>query len=395
MLPNLKPLLRWTAATLAVTALSANLATAQTTGKLKVGFMLPYTGTFASLGVAIENGFRQHVIELGGKIAGREVEYFKVDDESEPSKATDNVNKLIKRDQVDVLIGSVHSGVAMAMAKAAKESGTLLIVPNAGADAVTGAMCAPNIFRSSFSNWQPGYAMGEVMAKKGIKKVVTITWKYAAGDESVKGFKESFEKGGGTVVKELSLPFPNVEFQGLLTEIAATKPDAVFTFFAGGGAVKFVKDYAAAGLKGTIPLYGSGFLTDGNLDAQGAAADGLFTALHYADSLDTKRDKAFRLNYAKTFRMQPDVYAVQGYDAAQMLSIGLNATKGDATKANDISAALRKATIDSPRGPFTISASHNPVQDFYLRQSSDKEKENKKIGIASAKLADPGRGCKM
>ena len=395
MLPIINSLARWAGATLALTALSAGLASAQTTGKLKVGFMLPYTGTFASLGTAIENGFRQHVTELGGKIAGREVEYFKVDDESEPSKATDNVNKLIKRDQVDVLIGTVHSGVAMAMAKAAKESGTLLIVPNAGADAVTGAMCASNIFRSSFSNWQPGYAMGEVMAKKGIKKVVTITWKYAAGDESVKGFKESFEKGGGTVLKELSLPFPNVEFQGLLTEIAATKPDAVFTFFAGGGAVKFVKDYAAAGLKGTIPLYGSGFLTDGNLEAEGAAADGLYTALHYADSLNTKRDNAFRLNYAKTFRMQPDVYAVQGYDAAQMLSIGLNATKGDATKSADISAALRKATIDSPRGPFTISAAHNPVQDFYLRQSSAKEKENKVIGIASAKLADPGRGCKM
>ncbi len=378
---------------LALCAMGATLAMAQTPAKLKVGLMLPYTGTYASLGTAIENGFRQHVNELGGKIAGREVEYFKVDDESEPSKATDNVNKLIKRDQVDVLIGSVHSGVAMAMAKAAKESGTLLIVPNAGADAVTGAMCAPNIFRSSFSNWQPGYAMGEVMAKKGIKKAVTITWKYAAGDETVRGFKESFEKGGGTVVKELSLPFPNVEFQGLLTEIAATKPDAVFTFFAGGAAVKFVKDYAAAGLKTSIPLYGSGFITDGNLDAQGAAADGIITALHYADSLDTKRDKAFRLAYAKTFKMQPDVYAVQGYDAAQMLAIGLNATKGDATKSADISAALGKATIDSPRGPFTISAAHNPVQDFYIRQAG--AKENKKIGIASAKLADPGRGCKM
>ena len=378
---------------LALCALGASLALAQTPAKLKVGLMLPYTGTFASLGTAIENGFRQHVNELGGKIAGREVEYFKVDDESEPAKATDNVNKLIKRDQVDVLIGTVHSGVAMAMAKAAKESGTVLIVPNAGADAVTGAMCAPNIFRSSFSNWQPGYAMGEVMAKKGIKKVVTITWKYAAGDESVKGFKESFEKGGGTVLKELSLPFPNVEFQGLLTEIAATKPDAVFTFFAGGAAVKFVKDYAAAGLKTSIPLYGSGFITDGNLEAQGAAADGIITALHYADSLDTKRDNAFRLAYAKTFKMQPDVYAVQGYDAAQMLAIGLNATKGDATKAAEISAALGKATIDSPRGPFTISPAHNPVQDFYIRQAG--AKENKKIGIASAKLADPGRGCKM
>ena len=159
--------------------------------------------------------------------------------------------------------------------------------------------------------------------------------------------------------------------------------------------MKFVKDYAAAGLKANIPLYGSGFLTEGILDAQGASADGLFTALHYADSLNTKRDNAFRLTYAKTYRMQPDVYAVQGYDAAQMLSIGLSATKGDATKATDISAALRKATIDSPRGPFTISAAHNPVQNFYLRQTSDKEKENKVVGMASAKLADPGRGCKM
>ena len=390
---SLNTLARRGAQVLALTALAASMAAAQTPGKLKVGLMLPYTGTFAALGTAIENGFRQHVTELGGKIAGREVEYFKVDDESDPSKATDNVNKLIKRDQVDVLIGSVHSGVAMAMAKAAKDSGTLLIVPNAGADAVTGAMCAKNIFRSSFSNWQPGYAMGEVMAKKGIKKVVTITWKYAAGDESVRGFKESFEKGGGTVVKELNLPFPGVEFQGLLTEIAAAKPDAVFTFFAGGGAVKFVKDYSAAGLKKSIPLYGSGFLTDGTLEAQGEAADGLFTALHYADSLDTKRDNAFRLTYAKTYRLQPDVYAVQGYDAAQMLAIGLNATKGDASKSAEISAALGKATIDSPRGPFTISKAHNPVQDFYLRQVG--AKENKKVGIASAKLEDPARGCKL
>ncbi|MEN9513426.1 MAG: hypothetical protein RL585_1209 [Pseudomonadota bacterium] len=362
-------------------------------GKLKVGLMLPYTGTFAALGNAIENGFRLHLNEQGGKLGGREVELVKVDDESDPAKATDNVNKLIKRDNVDVLIGTVHSGVAMAMAKVAKDSGTVLIVPNAGADAVTGPMCAPNIFRSSFSNWQPGYAMGEVMAKKGHKRVVTITWKYAAGDESVRGFKEAYEKGGGKVIKELSLPFPNVEFQALLTEIAATKPDAVYTFFAGGGAVKFVKDYAAAGLKKSIPLYGAGFLTDGTLEAQGADADGLFTTLHYADSLASARDNAFRLAYAKTFKLQPDVYAVQGYDAAQMLAAGLSAVKGDISKKAEFAAALKVAKIDSPRGTFTLGKNHNPVQDFYLRQVVGKE--NKVISVASKGLADPGRGCKM
>jgi branched-chain amino acid transport system substrate-binding protein len=366
---------------------------AQAQNKLKVGFMLPYTGTYAALGTAIENGFRLHVQELGGKLGGREIEYFKVDDESDPSKATDNVNRLIKRDQVDVIVGTVHSGVAMAMAKAARESNTLLIVPNAGADAVTGAMCAPNIFRSSFSNWQPAYAMGQVAAERKHKTAVTITWKYAAGDESVGGFKEAFEKGGGKVLKELTVPFPNVEFQALLTDIAATKPDIVYSFFAGGGAVKFVKDYAAAGLNKSIPLYGPGFLTDGTLEAQGDSAQGMFTTLHYADSLNTPRDNAFRLSYAKTFKLQPDVYAVQGYDAAQLLAAGMAAVKGDFSKRNDMIAAMEKAKVDSPRGAFTLGKSHNPVQDFYLRKVEGKE--NKVVGVAVKGLADPGRGCRM
>lgn len=381
-------------ATLAAAALLAIAAPAHAQGaKIKVGFMLPYTGTYAALGNAIENGFRLHVEEQGGKLGGREVEFVKVDDESDPAKATDNVNKLIKRDSVDVIVGTVHSGVAMAMAKAARDSGTLLIVPNAGADAVTGPMCAPNIFRSSFSNWQPAFAMGEVAAKRGHKKAITITWKYAAGEESVNGFKEAFEKNGGQVVKQLTLPFPNVEFQALLTEIAAAKPDAVYSFFAGGGAVKFVKDYAGAGLNKNVPLYGPGFLTDGTLEAQGDAAQGMLTTLHYADGLNTPRDNAFRLAYAKNYKLQPDVYAVQGYDAAQMLGIGLTAVKGDVSKKAEFAAAVEKAKIDSPRGAFTISKSHNPVQDIYLRKVEGKV--NQVAGVAIKGLADPARGCRM
>jgi branched-chain amino acid transport system substrate-binding protein len=355
--------------------------------------MLPFTGTFAALGTAIDNGFKLYVQQQGGKLGGREIEYFVVDDESDPAKATDNISKLINRDKVDVVVGTVHSGVAMAMAKVARDSNALLMIPNAGADAITGPFCAPNIFRSSFSNWQSAYAMGVVMAQRGHKRAVSISWKYAAGDEMVAAFKEGFTKGGGQVLKELNVPFPNVEFQALLTDIAATKPDSVFAFFAGGGAVKFVRDYAAAGLNKTIPLYGPGFLTDGTLEAQGDTAQGMFTTLHYADSLNTPRDDAFRLAYVKAYKMQPDVYAVQGYDAAQMLAIGLAAVKGDLGKRAEFAEALRKAKIDSPRGPFTLSRAHNPVQDIYLRKVVGKQ--NKVESIAIKALADPARGCKM
>lgn len=361
---------------------------------VKVGFMLPYSGTYAALGEAIENGFKMYVQEQGGKLAGQELEYFQVDDESNPSKGPENANRLIKRDDVDILVGTVHSGVAMALAKAANDSDTTLIIPNAGADAITGPLCSKNVFRTSFSNWQPSYAMGPVAAEKGYKTAVSITWNYAAGKEAIAGFKEGFEKHGGKVVKELTLPFPAVEFQPLLTEVAALKPDVVFTFFAGGGAVKFVQDYAASGLGKSSVLLSSGFLTDGTLKAQGDAAQGLLTTLHYADGLNTPRDNAFRENYSKNFpNMAPDVYAVQGYDAAQLLAAGLAAVNGDVTKKDAMRTAMRGATIDSPRGTFTLSKAGNPVQDIYLREV--KGDQNLNLGVAIKGLADPARGCKL
>ncbi len=378
------------AAALGLLLLAGRAAAAE---KVRVGLMLPYTGTYAALGNAITNGFKLYVAENGGKLGGREVEYFTVDDESDPAKAPDNATKLIKRDKVDVLVGTVHSGVALAMAKVARDNGTLHIDPNAGAGDLTGPLCSPNFVRTSFTNWQPGYAMGKVAAEQKKKTAVTFTWKYAAGEESVTGFKEGFEAGGGKVIKAMTLPFPQVEFQSYLTEIASLKPDVVYVFFAGGGAVKFVKDYAAAGLKSSIPLYGAGFLTDGTLEAQGAAAEGLLTTLHYADGLTNAKDKAFRAAYAKAYKGEADVYAMQGYDAAQLLDVGLRAVKGDLGKRKELVAAMESARIDSPRGAMTLSKAHNPVNDIYLRRVE--KGQNRVIGIAAPALADPALGCRM
>jgi branched-chain amino acid transport system substrate-binding protein len=361
--------------------------------KIRVGLMLPYTGTFAQLGVAIENGFRMAINEQGGKLGGREIEYFKVDDESNPAKGVENAQRLVQRDKVDVLVGTVHSGVQLGIHRVARESGVLNIIPNAGVHIATRAQCAPNVFRASFTNSQPTLGLGKVMVERGHKKAVWITWSYAAGDEAFEGFEQSYTAAGGTIVKKLGLPFPNVEFQALLTEIAALKPDAVACFFAGGGAAKFIRDYAAAGLNRTIPLYGSGFLTEGVLDAAGDAANGILTTLHYSDSLETARNQKFRLEYAKAFRSQPDVYAVQGYDSGLLLVQGANAVKGDLSNKQALYAAMSKANIDSPRGKWKMSAANNPVQDIYLRKVENKE--NKVIGIAAKAVADSGAGCKL
>jgi branched-chain amino acid transport system substrate-binding protein len=362
---------------------------------VKIGILLPYSGTYAKLGDAITNALKLRIEQAGGMLGGRAIEYLAIDSEMSVPKAPTNTNKLIKKEKVDFLVGPVHSGIAQAMAKIVGPRGTpIMIVPNAGSNLVTGSLCAPNIFRTSFTNWQPAYPCGKVMADDGHKTCVTIAWKYAAGRQMMDAGTDNFEKNGGNVVQDIEVPFPQVEFQAYLSEIASIKPDAVFAFFAGGGAVKFVKDYAAAGLKDKIPLYGPGFLTEGTSKAQGEAAEGIRTTLHYAANLGNAANGAFRAAYQKAFGKAADVFAVQGYDTGSLLLQAMDAVGGDTGATGDIIAAMEGATIaDSPRGAWSMSKAHNPIQDIYLREV--KASVNRVLGIAAKALEDPATGCKM
>jgi branched-chain amino acid transport system substrate-binding protein len=140
-------------------------------------------------------------------------------------------------------------------------------------------------------------------------------------------------------------------------------------------------------------LVGPGFLTDGTLEAQGDAAQGMETTLHYADGLDNPKDKEFRAAFKKATGRDVDVYAVQGYDSGQLLLAGMAAVKGDTKARKELIAAMEKTEIDSPRGKFSLSKAHNPVQDFYLRRVQGLE--NRYVSVAVKALADPATGCKL
>ena len=360
---------------------------------LRVGLMLPFSGTFAALGENIAAAFEMHLQEKGGRMGGRALQIVRLDDESNPANAVQNVNRLVGRDRVEALVGTVHSGVVMALVQASRERGIPLVIPNAGNASATRELCSPTIFRSSFTNWQPAYAAGLQLGRQGVRRAAWMSWDYAAGNEAGEGFKQGLEAGGGQVVRELKLPFPETNFQPLLAQLPGLNVEAVGCFYAGGGAVQFVREYAAAGLKDRIPLTGSGFVTEGVLAAQGAAAEGIRTTLHYGDGLDTPKNRAFRAAFRERTTREADVYAVQGYDAAQILAAGLEATRGDPAAERDFARGIRASRIDSPRGTFTLSASHNPVQNMYLREA--RGGQNLVVGIAAEALADPGTGCRM
>ena len=366
---------------------------------VKLGLVLPYSSVYASLGEDITRGLDLALSEVGHEVAGRPITVLKQDSQVSPKVGLRVTRKFILQERVDFLVGPVASHVAMAMRKAAHDSQTFLIIANASANALTRELCSPYIFRISFTSWQPYFPMGAWMAHtERIGRIALLAPNYAAGHQALEAFKEGFLPGGGEIVSEQYPALGESDFQPYLTTIVQGDPDATFAFFAGSDAVKFVKQYAQAGLKETIPLYASGFLVEGKvLAAQGQAALGIKNSLHWAHTLETEANRRFVQAYQARFGEKPSLFSMQGYDTGRLIVAALEATGGDTSDKERLRRALETASIDSPRGPFRLSKAHNPIQNIYVRQvvMGADGPENRIIDMAAEALEDPGTDCPM
>src|SRR5262252_1538658 len=263
-------------------------------GPLKVGLVLPYTGVYAVLGESITQGMELVFAREGGVIAGRKIEMIKEDDEMKPPVGVRKTEKLIDSDKVDILTGPVHSGILMGMRDKVHNSKTVLIVSNAGADAISRDRCSRWIFRTSFSNWQPCQPMGGWVAKNISKEVFQIAPNYQAGKDMMAAFRETFTPAGGRVVAEDYPKLGETDYAPYLTKIKQSGAKAVFAFFSGTDAVNFVKEYAKQEANKTIKLTGAGFLTEPDvLPAQGQSALGVITGHFYTPLLDNPTNQKF------------------------------------------------------------------------------------------------------
>lgn len=382
-------------AILAALGLATGLAVPAAADNVKVGLLLPFSGVYASLGNEIEAGFALGLETFGDETTAT-FEIVREDTEVKPPVALGKAKKLILQDNVDVITGIVSSGVLGAVRDMVHGAGVPLIVANAGNDEATGADCSPFITRMSFSNGQVNRPMGTWMFDQGIKKVYTLAPDYAAGRQMIDAFTATFTAAGGEVVGQDFTPFQKTQdFGPYLAQAKASGADAVYVFYAGGEAISFVKQYESFGLKAELPLYGSGFLTSSlYVNAQGPAAEGVITALHYVPTIDSPANAAFVAAFAEKTGRVPSEFAVQGYDAARAL---IEATKTGATDRNSLAKALPSVSFDGPRGQLSIDpATNNIVQPIYVYQTVAGEGGlTQKVLAQLPAEADPVNGCAM
>lgn len=373
----------------------AAAATPTSAPPVKIGVLLPYSKVYAALGDSITKGMQFYFDSVNNVAGGRPITLIKEDEDNDPQVSLTKTRKFIDSDKIDIFTGVVSTAVVYALRDLLDSSKTISLISNAGGNDLTRKRKSPYIFRTSFTNWQAPYALGPWVAQNVSKKVFVVAADYGAGHEMADAFKDSFTKTGGTVLGEVYPPFPSTDFGAFLPKIAAAKPEAIFAFFSGSDAVNFIKQFADFGLNKDIKITGAGFLVEQDvLPAQGAAALGAYSALHWALTLDNAENKKFSADYKAKFNAEANVFAMQGFDTARVIVEALNAVKGETSNKDNLLQAIRAVKFNSPRGPFIFDQTTQNVNHYeYFRQVKDTgggALANVVLGKTDQPIVDPG-----
>jgi branched-chain amino acid transport system substrate-binding protein len=349
--------------------------------KVKVGYITTLSGPAGVIGQHGLDGFLLGVEHAGGKLGGLPTEVLKEDDQLKPDVGLQIAKKLLEKDRVDFVVGTLFSNVMMAIYKPIVESKTFLISHNAGPSPIAGAQCSPFFFSSSWQNDGAHEAMGKHVNDKGFKRVYIMAPNYQAGKDALNGFKRFYK--AGQIIGEVYTTLNQPDYSAEITQLRAAKPDALFVFYPGGMGVNFVKQYAQAGLLSEIPLFSAFTVDETTLKGQGEAAVGAYGTAFWNTGLDNPVNKRFVADFEKKYGYTPSNFSAQSYDAALLLDYGIRTVKGKLEDKDALRAALRKADFKSVRGSIKYNTNHFPIQNFYLHQT---------VKDASGKLKLENRG---
>jgi branched-chain amino acid transport system substrate-binding protein len=381
--------------TLRATALAATLAASTVAAQAAtIGLMAPLSGPQAIVGQDQVDGFMLALEQLGGQLGGQPTSILKEDDQLKPEVGQQIVRKLIDKDKVDAIVGLSFSNVLMGSLPRLAESGVVAIATHAGPSPIAGAQCKANVFSMAWQNDGAAEAMGKFAQDRGIKRVYLMAPNYQAGKDMLAGFKRTFK---GQVIDEVYTQVNQPDYSAEIAQLQSAKPDALFVFYPGGMGINFVKQMSQAGLTGKLPLY-SVFTVDGTtLPSLGETAVGTVSAAMYDASLDTPENRKFVGAFEARYKRTPSLYAAAGYDAANVLDLGMRKAGGDPKK---LAAAVKAAGSEfkSVRGPFRFGTNNMPVQNYYAFETvrTAGKVATRSIGTPLAAHADSyAASCKL
>jgi branched-chain amino acid transport system substrate-binding protein len=310
---------------LAATGMLLATTVASAAEPIRIGLLMPKSGTYAVQGAQGQEGAMLAVQDFGGQIDGRPVKVIWYD-ENGPQTTQQNMQKLVEQDHVVGVTGGISSGDMLAVMPIAKRSQTPLIVTGANATQITGADCNRYTFRVDLPNYTTTRTVYPSLTKHG-KNWYFISASYAWGIDGYKQMKGLLDAHGGKVLGADKTPLGTSDFSSYILKVVSKQPDVLFLGIGGSDLTNFLKQFHQMGLTGKIPVSAlvandTDFWAAGKEDATGVYPK----IWNYTGDQNTAKSLAFAKAFQNKFGKPPESEAWQDYFGMSALLTAIKQT---------------------------------------------------------------------
>ena len=364
---------------------------------IKIGLIMCYSGQFADTATEMDNAIKLYMKQNGDTVAGRKIELIRKDTGGiAPDIAKRLAQEVIVRDHADILGGWILTPNALAGGDVSAQAKKFMVVMNAATSIITTK--SPYMARTSSTTPQMNYTLGQWAAKNGIKKIYTMVSNYGPGIDAETWFQKGFKDGGGEIVGSVRFPVDNPDFSAFVQRAKEVSPDAIYIWVPGGAQPAAVgKALTERGIdtKKTKILGQDALASEPALKSMGDNALGIITVSNYDYNHQSKLNNDFVKAFNADYHRNPDFFSIGGYDGMHLIYAALKKTGGK-TDGEDLIAAAKGMTWESPRGPMLIDPeTRDIVQTIYIRKVEKVGNELRNVDIdAVPNVKDPGHAAK-
>ncbi|HYD78917.1 MAG TPA: branched-chain amino acid ABC transporter substrate-binding protein [Paucimonas sp.] len=295
---------------------------------VKIGHTGPLSGSQAFAGKDNENGARLAVEELNAKpiaIGGKKIKFELVseDDQADPKSGVAAAQKMVDSG-VKFVVGPYNSGVTIPASRVYNDGGTL--IATVATNPKVTEQGYKNVFRVVASDSQIGSKMAQYAAKElKMKAVAIIDDRTAFGQGVAEEFKKQAKQLGLNVVGHEFTNDKATDFNAILTNLKAKKPEAIFYGGYAPQAAPMARQMKQLGLN--AKLLGGDTLCSPEMGQLGgdAVGDNVLCAQGGAQLDKAKAGPEFKAKYKKRYNQEPDVYAATFYDGVHLYANAMKA----------------------------------------------------------------------
>lgn len=333
---------------------------------IKVGIVDTYTGPASNYTLDVLDGFKLAIekVNVKGGVLGKKIVYTTRDEKFKPDIGLAMAKELVMKEKVDILMGTINSGTALAVSDFAKKEKMPFFVTFSKSDKIIGEKGHKYVFNMNENTEMVGRAAAFALARKPFIKYWIAGDDYEYGHAIADVVWRNLQKLNPKVQKagESWWKVGEADFTPYITQMMGAKPDFIIVATGGAGMVNFQKAAKATGLSQTIPFYQHTATEVGTLLPQGKdAPEGVYGTANYLFYFpDSPANKAFTEEFNNAYRRYPKASAFVGYMTAKFIAEGFKKAKKVNNEA--LIKALEGMKLDSPVGPLSMRACDHQLE---------------------------------